>query len=137
MNLFRFNSRAVPWVIAIFGVECLIAIFVRDAWIRPYGGDVLAVVLVFVGLRTFMALSSGALTMLSFAVGVLVELVQWLELPVKLGLTQYAALRIIVGTTFAWGDVACYAIGAVIAWWIDRRYLVVERQYRPSDAVSN
>ncbi|MGC4064125.1 MAG: DUF2809 domain-containing protein [Polyangiaceae bacterium] len=136
MKHFRFHPRAAGWAVAIFVVECLIAAFVRDAWIRPFGGDVLAVILVFACLRSFLSLPSAALASLSFLVGVLVETFQWAELPVKLGIAQYPSLRIIVGTTFAWGDVGCYALGACIAWWVDRRYWV-RTQYRPSDAVSS
>jgi hypothetical protein len=137
MQRLHFHSRAAIGAVAIFIVECLIAAFVRDAWIRPYGGDVLAVVLVFACLRTFVNLSTRALAGMAFAVGVLVEIFQWAELPVKLGLAQYPSLRIVIGTTFAWGDVGCYALGACIAWWLDRRYWLVRTQNRPSDAVSS
>lgn len=126
------NSRALRWAIALFLVECSIAVFVRDAWIRPYGGDVLAVIFVFACLRTVLDLSSVVLSSFAFGVGVLVELFQWAELPMRLGMVQYPALRTLVGTTFAWGDIACYAIGAAIAWWIDQRYLLVGRRSRPS-----
>lgn len=134
MYQFRINPRALRWAIALFLIECSIAAFIRDAWIRPYGGDVLAVIFVFACLRTVVDLSSVVLVSMAFAVGVLVELFQWAELPMRLGMIQYAALRTLVGTTFSWGDVACYALGAAAAWWVDRRYLLVRRQSVPSDA---
>lgn len=128
------NSRALRWAIALFLIECSIAAFVRDAWIRPYGGDVLAVIFVFACLRTVLKLPSLVLSIIAFGVGVLVELFQWAELPMKLGMVQYPALRILVGTTFAWGDIACYAIGGAVAWWLDQRYLLVGRRSLPSAA---
>ena len=134
MYLLRMNSRALRWAIALFLIECSIAAFVRDAWIRPYGGDVLAVIFVFACLRTVLNLSSVVLSHIAFGVGVLVELFQWAQLPVRLGMVQYPALQILVGTTFAWGDIACYAIGAAVAWWVDQRYLLVGRRSLLSDA---
>ena len=35
----------------IFLIEVLIALYVRDAFVRPFGGDILAVILVYTGLR--------------------------------------------------------------------------------------
>lgn len=128
------NSRALRWAIALFLIECSIAAFVRDAWIRPYGGDVLAVIFVFACLRIVLNLSSVVLSSIAFGVGVVVELFQWAQLPMRLGMVQYPALRTLVGTTFAWGDIACYAIGAAVAWWLDQRYLLVGRRPLPSAA---
>lgn len=128
MHRLRINHRALRWAIALFLIECAIAAFVRDAWIRPYGGDVLAVIFVFACLRTVLDLSSVVLVSMAFGVGVLVELFQWADLPTSLGMVQYPALRTLVGTTFAWGDIACYAVGAAVAWWVDRRYLIAGRR---------
>lgn len=42
--------------LAIFFVEVLIALYVRDAFVHPFGGDILAAVIVYVGLRAVTTL---------------------------------------------------------------------------------
>ena len=119
--MLQFNPKAIPWFIAIFAIEILIALHVRDAIIRPYGGDLLAVVLVYAGARVFVSISSSTLAWLSFAVGCTVELFQLFGVPGWLELQRYPILHIAVGTTFQWGDLVAYALGALLAWIIDER----------------
>jgi hypothetical protein len=51
------NAPYAITALAIFAIEVLIALFVRDAFIRPYLGDVLAVALVHTALRAVTPLS--------------------------------------------------------------------------------
>jgi hypothetical protein len=118
----RVNFKATAWCLGLFGVEVLIALYVHDWLIRPYGGDVLAALLVYVGLRVFMQrASSSRLAAVAFATGAALEVFQACQLPVRLGLTQNAILRIAIGTTFQWGDLLAYAIGSASGWFIDEK----------------
>ena len=54
--MFHLNWRPLPAVIGILAVEIYIGACVRDAWVRPYAGDLLAVVLVYATLRMVLAL---------------------------------------------------------------------------------
>ena len=97
----------------MFLIEVGIALFVHEEWIRPHGGDVLAVVLVYLGLRavTRVGVSSGAL--LAFAIACLVELSQWLDLVGRLGLKPDSIAGTVIGASFDWGDILAYGVGAV------------------------
>ncbi len=120
--LHRINGKAAAWFAALFVVEVLIAIYVHDRWLRPYGGDVLAALFVYVGLRVFSRRASSLrLAVTSFVTGACVEVFQACNLPVRLGLTQYTILRVAIGTTFQWGDLLAYAMGATLGWILDEK----------------
>lgn len=115
--MFHLNWRPLPAVIGILAVEIFIGACVRDAWVRPYAGDVLAVVLVYASLRMVLAVPPPALATVSFLVGAIVEAIQYLGLPE----IRHPLLAVIVGATFQWEDLVAYAAGALIAWLIDAK----------------
>jgi hypothetical protein len=43
--------------------------------------------------------------------------------PIPMRLSHNPLLRLLLGTTFAWHDVACYLVGAVCAWGLDQAAL--------------
>jgi len=98
--------------LAVFAVEVLIALFVRDAVVRPYVGDVLAVVLVYLGLRAVTPLKVMPAVMLALAIAVMVELGQLFHLLEALGLAHDRLARVVLGGVFDLKDLACYGTGA-------------------------
>ena len=108
----------VSYAIASFLIlvaEVLIALYVRDAFIRPYGGDILVTLLLCCMIR--IVLPRGyrlpiAVGVLVFAV--LVEVGQYFGLVYLLGLGHIEFFRIIIGTGFSWWDMLCYAVGCVL-----------------------
>ena len=119
--MFHLNWRPLPAVIGILAVEIYIGACVRDAWVRPYAGDLLAVVLVYATLRMVLALPAPALATVSFLVGAIVEAIQYLGIPEILGIAHHPLLAVVVGTTFQWEDLLAYAIGALIALLFDAK----------------
>ena len=119
--MFHLNWRPLPAVIGILAVEIYIGACVRDAWVRPYAGDLLAVVLVYATLRMVLALPAPALATVSFLVGAIVEAIQYLGIPEILGIAHHPLLAVVVGATFQWEDLLAYAIGALIALLIDAK----------------
>jgi len=118
----RINPKAALWVIGLFVIEVLIALIMHDPVVRPYGGDVLAALLVYVAFRVVLQRTlSARLAIAAFTVGTCVEVFQALQLPERLGFTHNAILRVVVGTTFQWGDLLAYAMGASIGWFIDEK----------------
>jgi hypothetical protein len=116
------NSKAALWVLGLFVVEVLIALHVRDRLIRPYGGDVLAALFVYVCFRVFIQRTSSLrLAVAAFTTGACVEVSQACQLPARLGLTHNAILRVVLGSTFQWGDLVAYALGAALGWLIDEK----------------
>jgi hypothetical protein len=51
---FTFNFKFFLLFIIIFVVEILIAMFLHDSLIRPFGGDVMVVVLMYTFVRSFL-----------------------------------------------------------------------------------
>ena len=103
----------------IFCIEVLIALYVRDSFVRPYMGDALVVVLVYSFVRIFIPTGIPRLPFYVFLFACFVEILQYFQLVETLGITN-RALRIILGSTFDWKDIACYAVGCVLIFLLER-----------------
>lgn len=94
----------------LFGVEVVIALFVHDSFVRPYLGDVLAVVAVYCGARIIFVnrprFLSAWVTALAFAV----ELLQLTDLSERVG----GVFAVILGSTFDFADLLCYSVGGIM-----------------------
>jgi len=110
------SRRGVYLVAAIvlFAIEVFIALFVRDDFIRPYVGDVLAIGLVYAALRALTPLSFPQALVVTLAIALVIELAQALGLLGALGLADNELVRIVLGGMFDWHDLAAYAAGGVI-----------------------
>lgn len=96
-------------------MEVAIALFVRDRFVRPYLGDVLAVVLVYCGLRAVLPLRVLPAAVLAFAIGALIEFGQGVNLLDLLGLRGNQVIAVVLGGSFEWLDFVAYAAGALLA----------------------
>ena len=78
----------------MFTIEVLIALFVRDNFVRPYLGDVLVVILIYSSIRSFI--NFPALTLALFVLGFsfTIELLQYFNIVEKLGLEKSDIARI-------------------------------------------
>ena len=103
---------------AILGIEILIALFVHDRFVRPYLGDVLAVVCVYFLARIFLHGRPRYLSVFVTAFAFLVELVQLTPLSEILP----SPLAVIVGGTFDFKDLLCYFAGGAVCFFTDRKF---------------
>jgi len=94
--------------------EVIIALFVRDAFLRPYGGDILVTVLLCTLVRILFPKGIKLLPLYVFIFSVLVEFAQHINIVKLLGLSDIAFFRIIVGTSFSWIDIICYGAGCIL-----------------------
>lgn len=101
--------------IAVLGIEIAIARFIHDDFVRPYFGDSLAVVAVYLALRAVTPLRVVAAVMIAFAFACAIEMGQFFHLVDMLGLGTNRIARIVLGTTFGLTDFVAYAGGAVCA----------------------
>ena len=92
-------------------VEVLIALFVRDAFIRPYGGDILVVIVLYCFVRVFVPEGARWLPAAIFLLAAAVEGLQAVHFVDLIGLGGIPFFRILFGTSFSWWDIACYAAG--------------------------
>ena len=94
--------------------EVIIALFVRDAFLRPYGGDILVTVLICTLVRILFPKGIKLLPLYVFIFSVLVEFAQYINVVKLLGLLDIAFFRIIIGTSFSWIDIICYGAGCIL-----------------------
>jgi len=103
----------------VFALEVVIALFIDDAFIRPFVGDSLAVVLVYLALRAATPLRRRVALGAALGVAVLVELGQFLRLSELLGLGGSGLARVVLGSSFDPFDLLCYAAGAACVALLD------------------
>ncbi len=94
--------------------EILIALFVRDDFVRPYVGDVLVTVLICCFLRIFFPCGVKALPVYVFIFAAAVEVLQYFDVVKLLGLESNRLLSTIIGRTFSFADLICYAVGCLL-----------------------
>ncbi|WP_420361325.1 DUF2809 domain-containing protein [Enterocloster hominis (ex Hitch et al. 2024)] len=106
--------------IILFLIEAAIALWVHDRFVRPYIGDVLVVVLVYVFVRIFFPSGIRHLVLYVFLFAACVEVLQYFHLVEILGLQEFRAARIILGSVFDLKDIACYGVGCLGLWMFER-----------------
>jgi hypothetical protein len=111
--IFRWGY-AVATVI-LFGIELAIALFLNDSLIRPHVGDTLAVILVYLALRTILPWRPLPAALAALGVAFAIELGQLFHIRDLLGLSNSALVRFTLGGVFDWKDLAFYTAGAVLA----------------------
>ncbi|MDP3740677.1 MAG: DUF2809 domain-containing protein [Hyphomonadaceae bacterium] len=103
----------------LLAIEVLISLFVHDAFVRPYVGDVLAVMLVYTALRAATPLRLIPAITITLAIAVAIEMAQVFNLLDATGLRSNQVARIALGGVFDWMDLAAYATGAFIVFVIE------------------
>ena len=127
-NLTEMGKKQLVYAAAtaiLFLVELCIALFVRDRFIRPYVGDVLVAVLLYTLVRTCFLERPRLLPLYIFLFAAGVEVLQGMRIVELLGLKDNRFFSVLIGTTFDWKDIGCYAAGCVLCgmWevWLWRR----------------
>ena len=111
-NALRIRCGAAFAVILI--LEILIALFINDAFIQPYGGDILVSVLICCYGRILFPVGVRLLPMWVFLFAAAVEVGQYFNFVAVLGLGESRLFRILLGSTFSWADLLCYGSGCLL-----------------------
>lgn len=98
--------------LAFLLIEIVIAMFVRDSFVRPHLGDSLAVVLVYLMLRASTRLGVASSAASALLIACAIEVGQFYGLVDRLGLGHSAVARTVLGTGFDPRDFIAYAGGA-------------------------
>jgi hypothetical protein len=119
--MLRFNKIYFLFTVLLLIIEVIIALYIRDRFIRPYLGDVLVVILIYCFIRSFFRwpVVPVAIGVLLFAFAV--ETLQYLNIVEKLGLKDSKLANVLIGNSFSWIDMLTYIIGIAIvllAEWI-------------------
>ena len=104
----------------LLAVEVCIALFINDSFIRPYVGDMLVTLLLCCLCRVIIPSKLRLLPLYVFTFAACVEIGQYFDLVVLLGLADNRFLSVLMGRTFSWLDLLCYAVGCVAAFLLDQ-----------------
>lgn len=96
----------------IFIIECLIAIFLKQGFIRENVGDILVVPCIYVLLRVVFPQNIKYLALYVLIFAIIVEILQLLNITTILS-NNNKILSIVLGGTFDVKDIICYIIGFV------------------------
>jgi hypothetical protein len=112
--MLTFNKKYFGLTILFFVIEVLIAVYVHDAIIRPYIGDVLVVILIYCFIKSFLKLPVLPVALFVLLFSFSAEFLQYLNIVEKLGLQNSKTARTVIGTSFALIDLVCYIAGIII-----------------------
>lgn len=116
----RFHRGYALLALVLFLTEVVIALFVRDRFIRPYLGDTLAVILVYAALRATLCIDVIPAAATAFLIAVAIEFGQYFHLLDVLGLAGNGIARTVLGYGFELKDFIAYAAGALIVLAVER-----------------
>lgn len=105
-------TYAILFVLLV-AVEVLIALFVHDDFIRPYIGDVIVVWVMYCFIRIFLPEGIKLLPLYLLLFSVAIEIAQYFNYVALLGLNDNEFFRILLGTSFSFADIICYAVGSI------------------------
>ena len=112
-NLMPRAVYAVSFAVILI-IEILIALFVRDSFIRPYGGDILVTILICCFVRMIFMEKIPLLPLWVFLFAVTVEVLQYFDIVSILGLGGIKLFVVLIGNSFSVIDILCYAIGCLL-----------------------
>jgi len=116
-----FKKNYFILAVLLFAVEVFIALYIKDRIIRPYGGDLLVVILIYYFLRSFWNQRPEVIAIAVLLFSFTIEILQYFKLVELLGLSEYPLARVVIGTSFHWLDLVAYAIGVALVYAIDRK----------------
>lgn len=120
MKFLRFHKGFFALVVFYFIIEVIIALYVRDQFIRPYMGDVIVIWFVYYFIRTFINVKPIYIAVFTLLFAFAVEIGQCFKLIEVLGLQNSTLAKVIIGTSFSWGDIFCYIIGFLFLFLFDK-----------------
>jgi len=123
--MLTFNLRFFLLTILFFVTEVLIALYVRDNFVRPYVGDYLVVMLIYCAVRTFIKANPVKIAIAVLLFAYLVEVLQYFRIVDRLGLSGNQVAKTVIGYGFEWLDMLAYTLGVLtvllIEWGVKRR----------------
>ena len=100
--------------LSLLFIEIIIALFVRDRFIRPYGGDIIVTVLICAFLRVIFPEGIRLLPIYVCIFAFTVEIGQYFDFVSLMGLADNKFFAILLGSMFSFADLICYAAGCIV-----------------------
>ena len=110
-----FNLKYLLLTVFIFLIEVLIATKLADIFfVRAYLGDVIVVMLLYTFVKSFVKMNDEKLILGILIFSCLVEFAQYFTVAEKLGFRPGSLMYIVIGNSFSWIDILCYAAGCLL-----------------------
>jgi hypothetical protein len=112
----KFSLKYFLLTIAIFLIEVLIATKLKDIFfVRAYLGDVIVVILIYTFIKCFFTINNNQKLIFGILIfSCLVEFAQYFNIAEKLGFRRGSLMYIVIGNSFSWIDILCYAAGCLL-----------------------
>lgn len=117
----RFCWQSFVAFVLLFLTEICIALFVDDKIIRPYGGDYLVVIMIYYFLKSFIKTKANYLLLFVLVFAYAIEVGQLFDMVALWGLQDNKLMRIVLGTSFSWGDMIAYTLGVSTCYVIEKK----------------
>jgi hypothetical protein len=107
------NKKYLALAGSLLIIEVLIALYVHDEIIRPYGGDFLVVILLYCFLKSFITIKTEIAGIIVLVFAYFIETMQYFNIVDQLGLQNNSMARTIIGTFFTFTDILAYTLGTL------------------------
>lgn len=112
---YKFSAKYFLITLFIFLIEVLIATKLKEYFfVRAYLGDVIVVMLLYTFVKSFLGINNTKLILGIFAFSCLIEFAQFFNIAEKLGFQPGSLMYIVIGNSFSWVDILCYAMGCFL-----------------------
>ena len=112
---FQFSLKYLLVSIFIFLIEVLVATKLKDIFfVRAYLGDVIVVILLYTLVKSFFRVNNEKLIFGILIFSCFVEFAQYFHIAEKLGFRPGSLMYIVIGNSFSWIDILCYAAGCLL-----------------------
>ena len=119
--MLTFNLRFFLLSILFFVTEVLIALYVKDDFVRPYVGDYLVVMLIYCAVRTFIKANPVKVAIAVLLFAYMIELLQYFRIVDRLGLSGNQVAKTVIGYGFEWWDMLAYTLGVLTIVLMEKR----------------
>ncbi|MGI4736349.1 MAG: DUF2809 domain-containing protein [Janthinobacterium lividum] len=97
----------------LLSVEVFIAAFLHDRIVRPYVGDLLAVIFLYCLVRSVAEVPARPAILAVLVVAYVIEISQYFHLTTHLGVGHSRVALLVLGSHFSWVDMGMYTLGAL------------------------
>lgn len=111
---------------ALLLIETVIAVFLKDGFIRFTVGDFIASILVYSFFRSFLKLKPITIAVLTLVICFTVEFLQLFNMLDLLELRGNKIMTTLLGSHFSISDLIAYALGIITIFIIDLKYMTHE-----------
>ena len=119
--MFQFNKTYFTLTLLLLLTEIVIAVYLQDQIIRPYGGDFLVVIMLYCMVKSIINsdVKNTAIAVLLFSY--LIEIMQYFHILKVLGFENSRLASVILGTSFEWTDMLAYTLGIIFVFIIESK----------------